>query len=196
MSEELTPRSVDLFSEDQDWVEMTIPGSDRPVRLARLYLDTETKATVSLVEFPQGWQRPESGSYAVAEEFVVLRGAITISGVAHKKDDYVLLPAHTARTTSATPDGCLALAAFSGPPRWVPGAPTAIPVSETVHCPADQAVRGSGTDFQGSLKSVEAAPSVSETTMDLLDLRTGAWTLVLPGGSAPELGNRTLVRWW
>lgn len=196
MSELLEPHTIDLHSAHLDWVEMAIPDSDRPVQLSRLYVDHATLASLSLVAFPRGWRRPDTGSYTVAEEFLVLRGSIEVSGVRHGVGDYTLLPAYTPRTDSQTPVGCLALAAFSGPPNWQAGKPNDRHIEGVVHTAADQALRAPGHAFQGELKVQSHSPRVSNAVMDLFELRTGMWHLVPPGSTPPSVTTPTVIRWW
>lgn len=188
--------SSDLYSDDQEWMESTIPGSDRPVRLVRLHVDDETKANLALVSFPVGWKRPQAGHYLVAEEFVVLRGSIHLNDIEHSQGDYVLIPAGATRVGSATPNGCLALAAFSGPPQWQPGAPEDPLRIGWIHCSARNAQRGNDLGFRGCLEAVEKEPESSTQVMDLLDLDTGRWSKVAPGVEPPAVSGPTIVRWW
>lgn len=190
------PRPIDLHNEEHEWVSVAIPGSDRPVRLARLFVDPETKASLSLVEFPEGWIRPEEGSYRVAEEFVVLRGAINVSGAHHRAGEYALLPAYTPRADSSTPTGCLALAAFSGPPVWVPGESPERPDHAPVHTPASEAARAPNPSFQGELHVAHSTPDPTTRPVDLLRLDQGEWMLIEPGMAFPVITGTTLVRRW
>ncbi|MCF2531515.1 cupin domain-containing protein [Yinghuangia soli] len=96
----------------------TMPGSTAPVSMARLALDPDTGASLSLVRFPKGWRRPERGHYGVGEEFLVVEGELHVSGTRHVAGDLAWIPAGALRHGSGTDGGALAVAWFSGPVRW------------------------------------------------------------------------------
>ncbi|QKW36787.1 hypothetical protein HUT06_24455 [Actinomadura sp. NAK00032] len=102
------------------WKAFTIPGSNEPVRLLRLEVDADGSST-SLVRFPPGWRRPGPGRYACGEEFVVLGGALTVSGVAYGPGDRGWIAPGATRRASVSSGGALALAWFSGVPAWTEG---------------------------------------------------------------------------
>ena len=78
----------------------------------------------AFVRFPEGWSRPEVGHYAVAEEFLVLEGSLSLSGRAWNAGGHAWIPAFERRHDLASPTGCLVFAWFGGTPRWIPGEPT------------------------------------------------------------------------
>ena len=100
------------------WSEVTIPDSSPAVRLARLRSGVDGSFAV-LVRFPAGWTRPISGYYLADEEFWVLEGDLTVSGVDYGVGDGGAIPAGTVRTNSSSRAGALALAFFSGSARWL-----------------------------------------------------------------------------
>jgi len=101
-----------------EWRDVEIPGGTVPVSLVRLAIDRETLVSQSLVQFPPGWARPESGWYSVDEEFLVLEGGLHMSGATYHAGDYALIPAGYLRFASTTPEGALILAWFSGRAEW------------------------------------------------------------------------------
>ena len=102
------------------WHSAPMPGSNGPVALARLpHLDGQ--ALRAFVRFPAGWARPGAGHYAVAEEFLILDGDLSLNGITWKTGGYALIPARRVRSGSSSAGGCLAFAWFGGPPRWVAG---------------------------------------------------------------------------
>lgn len=202
---------VDLTATDHDWRDTRIPGSDRDVRLVRLHADVVSGASVSLVEFPVGWRRPGTGHYTCAEEFVVLRGAITVSGQAYARDHYAFLPPGARRTDSATPQGCLAVAYFSGPPRWIPDDPvgeadgsgedtSTSPPAERIqvrHGPAERASRGHDDPVPGSATTLaQPPPGKMDSDTDVLSLPTGRWAFAPAGAGVPDLPGPLLLRRW
>lgn len=112
---------VDPFGAGLPWTPFTIPGSDPPVELVRLEVDRADGSSTSLVRFPPGWSRPEAGHYVCGEEFVVLAGGLTVSGVAYGPGDRGWIPDGGTRSGSRSAGGALAVAWFSGVPAWVAG---------------------------------------------------------------------------
>lgn len=107
--------------EEFSWRDVDIPGGNIPVSLARLAIERDTLVSQSLVRFPPGWERRESGWYSVDEEFFILEGALHMSGSTYQTGDYAVVPAGYLRFASTTPDGCLLLAWFSGKAEWTVG---------------------------------------------------------------------------
>lgn len=183
--------------DEQPWDEMTIPGSDRPVRIRRLHLDAETKATVSLVQFPPGWSRPGVGHYTCAEEFSVLSGELTVSGATHVPGDHVYIPPREIRFGSVTDIGCRALAFFSAPPRWVEGAPEEPADHPGRHGAPAGVLRVPRPGVQGGseLLSRELG-SILTADADVLSLASAEWAWVPAGSAPPSLRPPLLLRSW
>ena len=94
-----------MFRLDTDpgaWQDLVIPGSEVPVQVWRLHAG-ENKASVSLVRFPAGWQRPAAGHYPVADEFVVLECSVEV-GETYRAGDYAYVPPRTVRVASRSID--------------------------------------------------------------------------------------------
>ncbi|MEU4821964.1 hypothetical protein AB0H37_08850 [Actinomadura sp. NPDC023710] len=106
---------------DLPWKPLTIPGSGPPVELVRLEIDPADGSSTSLVRFPPGWRRPGAGHYLCGEEFVVLEGRLTVSGVAYGPGERGWIRSAVTRRDSRSEAGALALAWFSGVPAWVDG---------------------------------------------------------------------------
>ena len=110
------PLVVDLDSLSGE--PFSIPGGSDPVESAQVWRDPDTRYFASLVRFPSGWSRPETGFYVSGEEFVVLEGAIDLSGVRVEAGQYAQAdPGFVRYDTRA--DGCVTFAWFNGPARWV-----------------------------------------------------------------------------
>ena len=60
-----------------EWQSAPMRGSNGAVALARLP-DLGDGAFRAFVRFPAGWSRPGAGHYAVAEQFLVLGGDLTL----------------------------------------------------------------------------------------------------------------------
>ena len=186
-------RVVDLDTPGLDWAEVTMPGASSPVRLVRLHADGSTGASVSLVRFPPGWTRPVTGHYTCAEEIAVLEGSISVSGTAHLAGAYARLPERATRAASATgAEGCLAVAWFSGPPRWQDGVADDAPASGGEAGAAGSVLLGSLAELPGALPETAAVTAGFDVTF--LDAR--AWAYVPHGTPFPDLPGRALVRRW
>src|SRR5215208_2859923 len=106
-------------------VSMSGEGAATEVGLKCLSVDDERGASTTLVQFPAGWERAETGHYLVDHELYVLSGDLTISGVRYTEHTYAFLPAGYAHAHSSSARGAVALTFFGGRRQWVPGeAPT------------------------------------------------------------------------
>jgi hypothetical protein len=186
---------VDLHAADLPWRSITIPGSAPKVGLVRLHADTRTSASVSLVRFPAGWDRPGVGHYQCAELFVVLDGSIEVSGVHYAEGYYGYLPARASRIDSRSREGCLAVGWFSAVPAWSADPPLV---------PPDEAPRrgrlgapGQPLDIGGGACRCDRVPAgpVAVTT-ELLWPGSGKWCLVPSGALPPALPGTALLRRW
>lgn len=95
-----------------------MPGSNLPLELRRL--DGTGDAFVIHGRFPAGFERAESGGYAVPEEVIVLSGELTIAATIYQRGDFVSVPANYERTYMAAPQGCEVIAWFGGPAIFIP----------------------------------------------------------------------------
>lgn len=93
-----------------------MPDANRSLDIVRLESASGTFAILG--RFPAGFERPVTGGYAVAEEFIVLNGALEIEGAAVEPGTLCFIPAHHPRAPMRSPDGCTVLAWFSGPPEF------------------------------------------------------------------------------
>ena len=187
---------IDLCGNALPWMAVRIGGSDRDVELTRLHVDSSSRATTSLVRFPRGWQRPGTGHYACAEELLVLEGAITVSGTAYAAGDYGYLPPFVRRTASATPEGCLALAWFSGPPVWTEGGAEDRVTHPGVHGPAETGRRLPRDDVPGGSSVSPAVPAAVPAPSELVSLTDWTWVLVASGDPVPSMPGPIFVRSW
>lgn len=193
---------------EYSWREFDIPGSTIPVSLVRLAVDRESLVSQSLVRFPPGWARHESGWYSVDEEFLVLEGELHMSGTTYRPGDYALVPAGYLRFASTTPDGCLVLAWFSGNARWseatrhgsdfVAGR---LVQATWAALPDQPGPVGTGRQLrqEGRLSTwiitgeVAAGPPAA---LDLFSIPDHTWVQTLPGESIPALAAPIFARVW
>lgn len=187
---------VDLRVDDhKNWQELTLPGSETPVRMRRLHVDPETKASVSVVRFPAGWHRPVTGHYTAAEELVVLEGAIEVVAE-HRAGEYVYLPPRTVRTDTRCARGALVIAYFSGVPQWIEGRPDVPPPAAPVHGRPAGVMRDGAAEARGSFRAVEQLPAEPlPADSDILHLADLTWEWV-PAGTVPKGRGPALVRSW
>jgi hypothetical protein len=110
------------------WREAPMPGA-APVQMA-LLPKLPDGGFRAFVRFPKGWSRPDAGHYAVAEEFVVLEGALSLNGQTWNTGGHAWIPAFERRRDLGSATGCLVFAWFGGTPRWISGEPTQPPSPE------------------------------------------------------------------
>lgn len=182
--------------EIDDWLNLTIPGSDRPVQMHVLHADPASGASVAMVRFPAGWGRPGIGIYAVAEEFVVLEGSIRI-GQQFSAGDYVYLPPRTVREASFTEHGAVVVAWFSGRPVWTPGAPDVPAAGDPVTSRTSGVLRADAAEVPGAYEVREIASGSPEAEdVDILDPASWQWEWVPAGASANLVGPGQHARTW
>lgn len=191
-------RSVDLLHvlrSPSAWMDFQIPDGSAPVRLHRLHLDRASNASVSLVEFPVGWSRAASGSYAVAEEFVLLAGALEMNGQRHEPGDWAFVPAGARRADTRAAAGALALAWFGGVPTWQPGEYDERRL--TMVAPADVVgvLKAPSLDHGGT-EVVAGRLGPSARARDALDIRSWTWRWLPAGVTRSHRVDRLVVRSW
>jgi hypothetical protein len=101
------------------WRDAPMPGAT-PVQMA-LLPKLPDGGFRAFVRFPAGWSRPDVGHYAVAEEFLVLEGELSLNGKTWKSGGLAWVPAWQPRRDLGSRTGCLVFAWFGGTPRWIPG---------------------------------------------------------------------------
>jgi hypothetical protein len=188
------------------WRGFDIPDGTQPVELAQLRFDSATRATTSMVRFPQGWERPSAGSYTSAEEFVVLEGELRLNGERFAAGEWVYVPKGAIRRDTAAESHVLAFAWFDGPAFWLPGAgdDTAVlrgSVHEVgAHMPSPfggassaRLLRNGGRE---SAWMIDAVPEGAHTTFDaeLFDLSARVWAWVPAGATLPPLAGPAFCR--
>ena len=107
------------------WREAPMPGAT-PVQMA-LLPKLDDGGFRAFVRFPRGWSRPDVGHYAVAEEFVVLEGSLTLNAETWTRGGHAWLPPFHRRQDLGSPTGCLVFVWFGSTPRWIPAAPVQAP---------------------------------------------------------------------
>jgi hypothetical protein len=106
---------VFVQAQDLPWRE-GLPGGIRPgVDSRTLSLDPADGAGSYLVRYPAGWRRGGLEHLTVAEELLVLEGALTINGECYGKGHYAYLPAGYMRLETFAPAGAVVLTLLSGP---------------------------------------------------------------------------------
>jgi hypothetical protein len=138
------------------WREAPMPGAPS-VEMA-LLPKLPDGAFRAFVRFPKNWSRPDVGHYAVAEEFVVLEGSLSLNGRTWHAGGHAWIPAFERRRDLGSASGCLVFAWFGGTPRWIPGEPTQ-PVSDKRH----------RSWIEGNRFIREFAPDAPRETLDLGD---------------------------
>ncbi len=183
------------------WHGAPMPGSNGPVELARLP-QLDDQAFRAFVRFPAGWARPGAGHYAVAEEFLILAGDLSLNGITWKSGGYAWIPARRVRTGSSSAGGCLAFAWFGGAPRWVAGAAATPALDTGVHFAHWRAAPETGPGMhllragpEHSTWIVEAQPAVlPEAAQEALCLQDQAWSWREPADCATHIAGTLMVR--
>jgi len=114
------PVHLELSSTELPWKSVPMPGSNLPLELRRL--DSSGDSFVIHGRFPAGFERAESGGYAIPEEVIVVDGELTIESTTYRRGDLISVPANYERTFMATPHGCEVVAWFGGPAIFIPAA--------------------------------------------------------------------------
>lgn len=114
------PTILEFSQPEPAWGTAPMPGSNLPLELRRL--DSTGDAFVIHGRFPAGFERAESGGYAVAEEVIMLDGELTIESTTYRRGDLISVPANYERTFMASPAGCEIVAWFGGPAIFIPAA--------------------------------------------------------------------------
>jgi len=122
------PRPHIEFIQHQDmpFESISVPSDSvtPPISVKRLSIDRDSGASSSLVQFPPGWRRNATGHYLRDEEFYVLAGDLTISGVRYTEHTYAFLPAGYTRSESFSEGGALLMAFFDRSGPWIDGGAT------------------------------------------------------------------------
>jgi hypothetical protein len=178
------PAFLTLDTEEQPWRSAPMPGANRPIELVRLASVGDTFAMLG--RFPAGFARPVAGGYAVAEEFLVLRGGLEVEGTTVRPGTLCFIPAHHVRSPMRSPGGATVLAWFSGPPVFRPAeelrdSPTAaVAMVAVVEAgPGTRLLRTTEADWQ--VLAPSAFRSVA-STVDAVDMALTWWARV--GGDA------------
>lgn len=170
---------IDLL-DDLAFSEVAIPDSEPAVRVLRLSHDAGTGAGVSVVDFPAGWTRSVLGRYGAGEEFLVLRGSLTISGISLAAGDYAWIPPGALRWESNAPEATRVLAWFSGPGEWirtdVDAATTSFRRLGTSHLSGQPHVlRCGGPGEAQGCSEIVSGPLVAPAPADAVELDTCRW---------------------
>jgi hypothetical protein len=190
-----------VFLDDTlDWRTFDIPRADRPVRIVRLHRD-ESEASTLAVRFPAGWTRASSGSYASAEEFVVLEGALEMNGERYSEGTWVFVEARARRFETRVARDTLCVARWSGPAAWRDAEGVEMPIDgisvrdvtfDTTIGGLDARVLRRSADGTSFVAPAGAAGVAAATDMEIVDLSSAAWYRVgagvpLPGSDGPRV---------
>jgi hypothetical protein len=119
------PRPHIEFVQQQDlpFERMTLDGTLGEVGVKRLSFDAQTGASSSLIQFPADWRRPGVSYLLADDEFYVLSGDLTISGIIYTEHCYGFLPGGYSQVDAHSDTGALVLGFFSARPDRVAGDP-------------------------------------------------------------------------
>lgn len=190
------PDRLRLDEERLPWRPAPMPGANRRLELVRLASSGDTFAILG--RFPAGFERPVRGGYGVAEEFVVLTGALELEGTVVQRGALCSIPAHHPRAPMRSPAGCTVLA-------WFGGAPVFHPAEELTPVPSSAVATARVRPFAAGtrlLRTTEADWTIAdlarlpaqEPPVDVIDLGLTWWALVGAGVPSGILPGPALVR--
>jgi len=102
-----------------------LPGGQRPeLRVKVLSRDDQDGSCSVIARYPAGWERAEPESCEADEEFLVLKGGLTIDDTTYGERTYACLPAGMARNRVRVTEETVVIAFFNyGPPVFHAGSP-------------------------------------------------------------------------
>lgn len=174
------PSTLDLTGADLPWRRVPMDGANGGIDVVPLASHPDD--LVMLVRFPPGFVRDVPGGYHAAETFLVLEGELELEGRVLRRGDLTHVPAEYTRQDMRTPDGCTAVAWFSGPAAFVEP-------PELGECLLQvRTVNVIGTGPGALLATPEAEWSIDdETRGEGVDLAMTTWALAGPGCPGPVL---------
>jgi quercetin dioxygenase-like cupin family protein len=110
-----------IQQQDMPFESVEVDGASQSIGVKRLSVDQDSGASSSLVQFPPGWRRPGRGHNQHDEEFYVLAGDLTVSGVHYTEHTYAYLPSGYTCGDSTSKAGALVLAFHDRRGQWVEG---------------------------------------------------------------------------
>lgn len=122
---------VDLASRMDQLQETVVPDASAPLLTTVLHVEPTSSGSCLLVSFPAEWERGP-GAYSCFEHAVVLEGSIELDGDLWEAGTSFVIPADAQRSRTFAPSGALAVAWFSGAPRWTGGGGIEAPASSVV----------------------------------------------------------------
>ena len=187
---------LDLRAPDQAWRHVDMPGANLGIDLVPLQASDGTFAILGC--FPAGFERPGPGGYLVAEEFLVVDGALELEGTVVERGALGFVPARCVRTLMRSPGGCTVLAWFGGPADYRPAAELSGCVGTGMQIVAAlDARRGSvllhTDEARWEIADVAGQPLLDRTA-DVVDLDLHTWARVGPGDPVPIAADRLLLR--
>jgi hypothetical protein len=183
------PVCVCLIRPHEAWREVPMPGSNLPLELVRL--DAVGDVLAMYAHFPQGFERPTSGGYDVAEEFLVLDGELRLDDWVLHRGDLSYIPAGTLRRSMSSATGCTVLAWFGGPANFRPAAELVLDAAagdrrtlSVLHAPVGELLAVPSATW-----TVHADASTVGSADDVIDLGLQSWSR-----TADWRAGRLLVR--
>ncbi|MCY4372015.1 MAG: DUF4437 domain-containing protein [bacterium] len=109
-----------IHVDDIAWVELDLPGGNKPVRMKPLSRDADTGGVTAIVEFPPGFERRETGYNSSDEDLFYLEGEMTWGDRTLHPHCYAFHPAGKLREPIRTAAGTVVFASFTETPHWHP----------------------------------------------------------------------------
>lgn len=186
---------TDLSSDQHEWLEATIAGADLTARMYPLHVDLQRGTRTVLLAFPDGWNRPGSGTQPAGEEFVPLSGALTMSGRRVVPGEVLVVTPCALREETSSEDGTRAVVFYSGSGGgWVDGDDLATG-SIMTHPLAEGVVRAESEGLVGRLELLQELPEEGlGVDAEVVWLASQQYAFLPRGGIPPSADGPFLVR--
>lgn len=187
--------TTDLASDQHEWLEASIAGAELKARMYPLHVDLVRGTRSVLLTFPDGWNRPSTGTQPAGEEFVPLTGALTLSGHRVGAGEVLVATPRCLRSNTFSEDGTRAVVFFSGPGGgWEDGDASVCGTIEK-HALVDGFVRPETEDLVGRLELLDALPEDGlDVDVECVWIDAQKYAFVPRGGIPPQVEGRVVVR--
>lgn len=186
---------VDLLSDELAFVEAPIAGAPGKVRMSMLNVDEARGVRSVLVAFPDGWRREAVGTQPAGEELVVVRGALTLSGLTAEPGKLLHVTPRALRSGTSTQDCTRAVVWFTGAGGgWVEG-DELVAGTATLDALADGFVREPVEGLHGRVEHRSGVAGASFTQdVEVVWFETAQYARVGSGDAVPDVDGPAAVR--
>ncbi|GGD25072.1 hypothetical protein [Nocardioides daphniae] len=186
---------VDLASDHHEWLEASIAGADLPARMYPLHVDLQRGTRTVLLTFPDGWNRPATGTQPAGEELVPLSGGLTMSGQRVGVGEVLVVTPRVLRSATASEPGTRAVVFYTGSGGgWVDGDSLEAGTVST-RTLGEGVVREPVDGLAGRLELVPEVPEDGfDQDVEVVWLQSQQYAVVPRRGLPPQVEGPALVR--